>query len=506
MDRYTHIRLLERYCQYLSCNQRTLSMWLSLDLYDRFCMGNILSTNATTILAACFSVITKLLYNISWDIGIFNTISPEISSKWQITHAENSIYCKTNYITVRPESQYLVKDHYILLEFVLPFINLYTCNYTQLLDAIIILKKNYKKKDIIIPILETNVYVAFVYNCYHHYQKMYPKKQQIKIPNYGSYEDNYPKTSVLKFHYTPLKIWKLADLNKAKNKKFIGEGTFGKVYHIDVDNNSYALKKIDNEEHGLSGLLLREICLMHLVRHPRIVAIEGVCQLDFSSSTYIIMEKMDTNLYKLLRYRQIDEEFKIPLIRQIIEGVIHIHSLGVIHRDLNVGNILISGDTVKIADFGSACLNIMDGSHKYSTDVCASFFRPIELYLRCQYYDKSMDIWSLAMVIIAVLTGRYYLSKHEDDQIIEEIFRLLGEPTREDIAEWNFMGLQKKSVTKIIQKSLLDTPKKQGIAVGLLNDNYSEFKPLILEMLAYNPKKRPNAETVLIEFDKILKY
>lgn len=47
------------------------------------------------------------------------------------------------------------------------------------------------------------------------------------------------------------------------------------------------------------------------------------------------------------------------LFRQILEGLVHIHSLNIVHRDLKPENIFISAgpdgvDNVKIGDFGLA--------------------------------------------------------------------------------------------------------------------------------------------------------
>mmetsp|Transcript_100223 Transcript_100223/g.216184 ORF Transcript_100223/g.216184 Transcript_100223/m.216184 type:complete len:112 (+) Transcript_100223:517-852(+) len=51
--------------------------------------------------------------------------------------------------------------------------------------------------------------------------------------------------------------------------------------------------------------------------------------------------------------------------RQIVEGLNHIHNIGVVHRDLKPSNILIGlNDEIKIADFGLAQFskNSMDES------------------------------------------------------------------------------------------------------------------------------------------------
>lgn len=55
-----------------------------------------------------------------------------------------------------------------------------------------------------------------------------------------------------------------------------------------------------------------------------------------------------------------DEERVWRLFREIVEGLVHIHQQGMIHRDLKPVNIFLdSNDHVKIGDFGLATTNIL---------------------------------------------------------------------------------------------------------------------------------------------------
>jgi serine/threonine protein kinase len=56
----------------------------------------------------------------------------------------------------------------------------------------------------------------------------------------------------------------------------------------------------------------------------------------------------------LINLGKLAEEEAMKLFSQIINGVNYIHSKGVIHRDLKSANILMKGNTIKIADFGFA--------------------------------------------------------------------------------------------------------------------------------------------------------
>ncbi len=51
--------------------------------------------------------------------------------------------------------------------------------------------------------------------------------------------------------------------------------------------------------------------------------------------------------------RRLKEDYAKYIFLQIVEGLMHIHQKGVLHRDIKLDNILLDGKgTVKIADFG----------------------------------------------------------------------------------------------------------------------------------------------------------
>lgn len=75
-------------------------------------------------------------------------------------------------------------------------------------------------------------------------------------------------------------------------------------------------------------------------------------QMEFCEKS-TLRTAIDGGLYK-------DEERIWRLFREIIEGLVHIHQQGMIHRDLKPVNIFLdSNDHVKIGDFGLATSNIL---------------------------------------------------------------------------------------------------------------------------------------------------
>ena len=83
---------------------------------------------------------------------------------------------------------------------------------------------------------------------------------------------------------------------------------------------------------------------------------------DVSSSQgieYIVMELLDGITLKqyMERRNRMNWREALHFITQIMRGLSHAHSRGIIHRDIKPQNIMVLRDgTVKVADFGIACL------------------------------------------------------------------------------------------------------------------------------------------------------
>ncbi|KAG0031031.1 hypothetical protein BGZ81_001881, partial [Podila clonocystis] len=72
---------------------------------------------------------------------------------------------------------------------------------------------------------------------------------------------------------------------------------------------------------------------------------------------HMVFELMDGNLYQLIKDRNgafLEEERIRSMVFQVLRGLHHMHSNGIMHRDMKPENLLVTGDIVKIADFGLA--------------------------------------------------------------------------------------------------------------------------------------------------------
>ncbi|XP_072568427.1 eukaryotic translation initiation factor 2-alpha kinase 1 isoform X2 [Paramormyrops kingsleyae] len=109
-------------------------------------------------------------------------------------------------------------------------------------------------------------------------------------------------------------------------------------------------------------------------------------------------------------YGSVDVEKTFRILRAILEGVDHIHSRGIMHRDLKPRNIFLHGSDchVKIGDFGLACRDIIvdaqdcepSASCSFHTTGVGTFVYAAPEQLKGSNYDSKSDMYSMGIVAV----------------------------------------------------------------------------------------------------------
>lgn len=109
----------------------------------------------------------------------------------------------------------------------------------------------------------------------------------------------------------------------------------------------------------------------------------------------MVFEYLDTDLKKFLDQRPRKTGLGIKqvkhFLRQILKGLEECHKRRIIHRDLKPQNLLVKGDTIKVADFGLA-RTLQIPTRTYSHDVVTLWYRAPEILLGCKHYAGTYHI------------------------------------------------------------------------------------------------------------------
>lgn len=104
--------------------------------------------------------------------------------------------------------------------------------------------------------------------------------------------------------------------------------------------------------------------------------------------------------------RPLKEDEISAICEGVIRGLVHLHDLGRIHRDVKAGNILLTENgTVKLADFGSASIQCPANSF-----VGTPYWMAPEVILAMDegQYDGKVDVWSLGKFNIMFINSIHY--------------------------------------------------------------------------------------------------
>ncbi len=139
--------------------------------------------------------------------------------------------------------------------------------------------------------------------------------------------------------------------------------------------------------------------------HPNIVSVYDVSR--GGDIEYIVMELIDgITLKQYMEKRgQLNWRESLHFITQIMRGLSHAHSRGIIHRDIKPQNIMVLRDgSVKVADFGIACL--ADSAQTLTQEALGSVHYISPEQARGDRPDARSDIYSSGVVLYEMLTGR----------------------------------------------------------------------------------------------------
>ena len=201
---------------------------------------------------------------------------------------------------------------------------------------------------------------------------------------------------------TPTFISSVTDLT------ILGEGSSGVVYRGMYRGQACVVKLPKSV--ALTGAAWREWqCHLGVPPHPNLVRFLGA--LPMSSSNYLVTAFVrQGSLHSLLTSDTPSSAWYhrpygvMRCLRDMSAALHHIHTAGIVHRDVSCRNILVDSDGVMVlADLGLATLMTETDESTLQTAVPVRWTSP-ESLATCQYSSKS-DVWSLGVALWEMTAG-----------------------------------------------------------------------------------------------------
>src|SRR5437667_5073321 len=200
-----------------------------------------------------------------------------------------------------------------------------------------------------------------------------------------------------------------------------GMGEIFKVRHIHL-NELRVIKimrpNVAQDDQGLQRFL-QEARTSTMIKHKNLAMLYDFAQLD-DGSYYMVWEFIDgTNIQKWIAQNgAMPARLTVEISIQALNGLDHLHSMGLIHRDISPENIMLSQDhhgklLCKVIDFGIAKslaegeagqgltqTGMFLGKLKYASPEQAGYLKEGE------HLDPRSDLYSFGIVMYEMLAGK----------------------------------------------------------------------------------------------------
>jgi serine/threonine-protein kinase len=153
---------------------------------------------------------------------------------------------------------------------------------------------------------------------------------------------------------------------------------------------------------------LREIETEAQLNHPHILPLFDSGEAD--GLLYYVMPYVEGESLqdRLDREKQLPLEDALRITRNVAAALAHAHSLGIIHRDIKPGNIMLEGDEAVVADFGIArAVTSAGGEHLTETGITLgtpAYMSPEQAGGEGTIDGRS-DVYALGCVLFEMLAG-----------------------------------------------------------------------------------------------------
>ncbi|MEU8184345.1 protein kinase [Micromonospora sp. NPDC049044] len=193
----------------------------------------------------------------------------------------------------------------------------------------------------------------------------------------------------------------------------IGLGGMSEVWRADDDvlGRPVAIKVLAGQlaaDPQLRATIQREARAAARLTHPHVTQVYDYAEATLTGGVvvpYLVMELVDGhNLADRLRGGPLPWPEAVRVAGQIAAALAAAHRIGVVHRDVKPGNVMLTDTGAKVLDFGIAALGGLDGQSGEPLMGTPAYFAPERL--RAGPPDPASDVYALGALLYRTLTGQ----------------------------------------------------------------------------------------------------
>ncbi|MBQ0982294.1 serine/threonine protein kinase [Micromonospora sp. M61] len=193
----------------------------------------------------------------------------------------------------------------------------------------------------------------------------------------------------------------------------IGLGGMSEVWRADDDvlGRPVAIKVLAGQlaaDPQLRATIQREARAAARLTHPHVTQVYDYAEATLTGGVvvpYLVMELVDGhNLADRLRTGPLPWPEAVRVAGQIAAALAAAHRIGVVHRDVKPGNVMLTDTGAKVLDFGIAALGGLDSQSGEPLMGTPAYFAPERLTAGPP--DPASDIYALGALLYRTLTGQ----------------------------------------------------------------------------------------------------
>uniref|UniRef100_A0A3Q1HPS5 Serine/threonine-protein kinase PLK n=1 Tax=Acanthochromis polyacanthus TaxID=80966 RepID=A0A3Q1HPS5_9TELE len=266
--------------------------------------------------------------------------------------------------------------------------------------------------------------------------------------------------------------------------KLLGKGGFARCYEMtDLSNNKmYAVKVIPQSRVSKPhqrDKITNEIELHKTLSHKHVVKFSH--HFEDQDNIYIFLElcsrKSLAHIWKA-RHTLTEPEVRYYL-KQIISGLKYLHSRGILHRDLKLGNFFVNENMeLRLGDFGLAAK--LETVEQRKKTICGTPNYLAPEVLNRQGHGTESDVWSLGCVMYTLMCGNPPFETLD----LKETYKCIKE------VRYNLPSTLSPAAQKLISGILQKNPSDRLSLDQILNHEFFTK--------GYTPDKLPPSSCVMV--------